>query len=173
MLKTCLTLLCLFSLGSVAHGDPLVSGSFKQFSFGPVGSPADSNPYTFVGAGTVTVLDGFKSGDSFTVFDGSTLLGNTSTPVLGDKCGASTAKCLADSNFSRGVFTLGQGNHAINIVTLTSPFFSGAAFIGLDVSGGSTAGGGTTSPVPEPGSLILLGTGALSLFGAARRKLLR
>ncbi len=34
-------------------------------------------------------------------------------------------------------------------------------------------GGGPESPTPEPGSLVLLGTGALGLLGAARRKLSR
>jgi hypothetical protein len=31
---------------------------------------------------------------------------------------------------------------------------------------------GTASPIPEPGSLVLLGTGILGLAGVARRKLI-
>ena len=42
-------------------------------------------------------------------------------------------------------------------------------------SAGTESGGNaqTYSPVPEPGSLMLLGTGALGLFGTIRRKLAR
>jgi PEP-CTERM motif len=148
---------------STAHATPLSFGVPIIFQFGAVGSPASKEPFTFTGPGIVTIVDAGLDTDQFTVSDGATVLGNTSTPANnGDGCGAYDS-CIADPNFSIGVFALGAGSHSIDITTLLSPLGSGLAFINLDPA--------AASPVPEPSSFALLGTGVLGFAGVVRRKI--
>lgn len=165
MLRNTALALCLFALGSyAAHADTvLTSGSYTEFTFAGFGSGASGNAYTFTGPGVITVLDGFDSGDEFSVFDGTTLLGDTSTPVGGAYCGADTTACYANLDFSRGNFVLGAGPHSINVAAALSPFGVGAAFIGLNVE--------PAPAVPEPSSLALLATGLVGIASTVRRKL--
>jgi hypothetical protein len=112
----------------------------------------------------LTVVDGGYAGDRFQVFDNSVLLGETSA-VAADGAGTNVdlnfAAALANANFSRGSFTLGEGLHQITGLLSQSS---------LDALN-STVGGLSAVPVPLPASLLLLFTGGgfMSLF-ARRRK---
>jgi hypothetical protein len=59
-----------------------------------------------------------------------------------------------------------------NALTPGDSFFVNIFFSGPDPSGASFSGTWTTSAVPEPGTLILFGSGFLGLAGVLRRRLL-
>lgn len=167
----------LAALTSVAAAAPvqaqtaLTSGAFTYFDFGGVGSGADQQPFTFASDTPfyVTVVDGFIAGDEFQLFAGSTLIGATTAVPLNEGIRCETgAACLEDSGFSRGTFFLSAGSYEFNILTVASPFGSGGAFIGANVS--ETLAGTPASVVPEPGTWALLGTGLLALGGISTRR---
>jgi len=163
-----------------------------EFSFGAVGSFAESGtgfvpsagdnsfylgtpPWTFTGSGILIVQDAFLTGDQFRVFDNNIAIGDTSTPVFSDVgCGSDPVDCFADLRASRGVFTLGPGDHSFTIQMLLSPHFdrfgAGAAFFCIDtgaVNCGVSAGGDTQ--VPEPSSMVLVAVGFLGAFVWVKR----
>jgi hypothetical protein len=175
MIRNFAFVLCLLTLSmSAAHanpmplGTPLTSGTSTQFNFGAVGSPSDNNPFFFSGSGVVTVLDAYADGDQFSVYDNSIYLGTTSMPVNDESnCGGNFADCYANLSFSRANYSLGTGNHSITIFTTMSPYGGGGALIGLGLEPADA------SPVPEPSSIIMLGTGLCAAAGAIRRKIKR
>lgn len=66
--------------------------------------------------------------------------------------------------------------YSIGTLTITSDALPGLANFFIDDSNGNFVGSvngptGTPSPVPEPSSIILLGSGMLAAAGAMRRKL--
>lgn len=151
----------------------IVDGNLPPYSLNWVDD--NSGPLSFeftVAAGyvaTLTVVDAGFSGDRFAVYDGATLLGQTGAAVNGDVSGPTVLSfddALADSAFSRDVFTLGAGSHAI------TGWLSAST---TDAIGplNATLGGVrlTVSPVPEPATVatLLLGLG-LGLLAAARRR---
>lgn len=144
----------------LAHATVLVPGGGPQiFVFGDVGSGADGNSYTFSGPSVLTIVDGFLDGDQFSVYDGAVFLGNTSTPLNdGQFCG-DYATCLSSTAYSSGSYTFGAGTHSVDIFVLQSPYGDGGAFLELN-----------PAATPEPGSLLLVGTGVLSVVGAVRRR---
>lgn len=89
--------------------------------------------------GTLTVVDGFVTGDVFEVFDKGVSLGVTSPSAVGNICvndwdffNYNPDNCLATN--STRTYLLGAGSHLITIKPTSSPYFSGGAFLRIDPS---------------------------------------
>lgn len=178
--------LCATTMASSAQAVALQGdGSWASFAvdevladparpFGWIDDTGASLSFTFrVAAGTtatLTVVDAAFAGDTFSVFNGSTLLGTTSSVPLGTmesspNVGFDYASALANPLFSRGVFTLGSGDYAIggrldqSVVAGGFPLNATAGAVRLVVS-----------PVPEPETTALIGAGLATVGWVARRR---
>nr|WP_295084973.1 hypothetical protein [uncultured Roseateles sp.] len=132
-------------------------------------------PTGFVGR--LTVVDLGISGDQFRVMDGGAWLGDTGAAINGDVAGAlqfSPEQALADSAFSRGVFTLAAGTHTISgLMIKSASFIDPASGNSLNTDASIGALNLTLSPVPEPSKSASLLAGLGMLVWALRRNSLR
>lgn len=146
-------------------GSSLAAGGLAGVGTNPASILAPDAPWTFTlgSAGTLTLLDGFNSGDQFSLADFGTGIGSTSAPIAGQDCGSDITACLGNAAISKGTFALGAGNHSISGTTLLSPFGGGAGFFRVTERVGA---------VPEPATwaLMLLGFGFIGFSMRSRRK---
>jgi hypothetical protein len=137
----------------------------------------DGSPLRFtftIGSGQVgllTVVDTAFAGDTFNVFNGASLLGATTAVPVGiyDPFATATVDpdlALANSSFSRGIFTLGAGGYNITGV-LNQSVLESVGGAPLNSTSGNIRL--TVAPIPEPETYAMLLAG-LGLLGVAARR---
>ncbi len=148
------------------NGGGLVTGDLGSVSFmtGALASGSLDMGGTFA-AGGLFEVDGNGTGG---LPNGVLFSGTFSAPVTW------TLTTLADGTHSYtlvGVLTGTMSGATVNGVTVQLTINTGKGFFNgsTTISGGDTV---VTSAVPEPSSLVLVGSGAVVLAGAVRRKAL-
>ncbi|MBC2735133.1 MAG: PEP-CTERM sorting domain-containing protein [Desulfobacteraceae bacterium] len=159
-----LVLIAFLAVPAIVSAVPLaVDGGWSEFYFG--GEDSDwyyggedpvSFDFTISTSAYLTVTDAFLSGDQFYVSG----LGYTSAPTsLSDDIGGDYDAAAADDRWSTGSWLLTAGIYSISGTANISPFGGGGGAIRVD-----------TAPVPEPGTIVLMGLGLVGLAGMGRKK---
>jgi hypothetical protein len=171
-----LTLLCLLAAATVAHAAALPVGTYTL-----AGVPG-TGIHTSLDAGTLSGTMTFDAGSDITAanltfFDTTsglaftfTQVGPTDIDIPGETLSALISNGINPAinfDFSIRIPGLSNGTFVLNCGTDCDP----AAQINDGSGNINEEFTGTISPIPEPASLVLLGSGTVALLGAFRRRI--
>jgi hypothetical protein len=173
-----MTALAAVALAAPASAGPITTGTWYTFSFAGTGSPLSLSPsiptnpvsqaapapwtITLSGAANLTITDLETSGDYFTLYDNGVLLGTSDpgVPNATNACYIDISCALADSNYGKGTFLLGAGDHSITGI------FEGV----IGAGDGAFMIAAAPTPAPEPATLAIFGAGLIGAAAAMRRQ---
>jgi hypothetical protein len=175
------TALVAVALAAPAGASPITTNTWYTFGFNGTGSAlagpvalgtnpaslaAPDAPWTIslAGPANLTITDLEISGDYFTLYDNGVLLGTSDpgVPNATNACNIDISCALADSNYGKGTFLLGAGDHSITGI------FEGV--IGYGDGAFTIAATTAPTPAPEPMTLAIFGAGLLGAAAATRRQ---
>ena len=170
-------LLAAFLLAApVAHAGAIVVGNanWYEFGFGGAGTfatsgagtvpssggnsqYADDPAWTWTSSGitVLTVTDAFIAVDQFQIYDFGVAGALTSVPAGSNPALSDPVLALLNPDYSRGFFYFGAGSHSLTIGQIAG--VPGAGYFRVDT-------------VPEPGTILLLGSGLLGLASFRRKR---
>ena len=153
------------SIGAGWSSTTAVPPAFFWYSTFP--DYADDGPFTFTSTGpaSVYITDDFLKGDQFRIWDGATLLGDTSSvpAVTGSEIGPAAA--YLDPTYSHGCFDVGAGQHSIQISAIQNPWSSGRGYIKVE------SGPCESTKIPEfPIMALPIGSALAIMFLVSRKK---
>ncbi len=127
----------MWSTAEVITSTLTMDSGWQRFSFG--NKSTEAVPvwvFDLAGDGYVWLTDAYCRGDSFYIYDNSTLIGETQYTIE-DGCKTNTTSpddAVQDGTYGHVYFNLTGGSHTMEIDVKDSPFLAGKAFIRLDSS---------------------------------------
>ncbi len=135
--------------GAASADPPITVGAGWEFAIiNEVGEEDVEGPFTYSSAvpTQLTVTDAFECGDEYEALDSGVSLGTTSAVAINPPgCPFTSEPEAANASpfYSKGIFHLAPGAHAITIKSINAPFGGAGLYLRVDAACESVVGRGT------------------------------